>query len=82
MQMSKVNYRVGKKMYSFSTDLQISNLLAVETCLIEEIKNNMRKNDVQGVMQDITLMDDNGLIASAKDFKNNYVSLKIKNIEQ
>lgn len=80
--MSKVNYRVGKKMYSFSTDLQISNLLAVETCLIEEIKNNMRKNDVQGVMQDITLMDDNGLIASAKDFKNNYVSLKIKNIEQ
>ena len=67
--MSVVKYKVGSEEHSFSTDLQIANLLAVETFLIEEIKNNMRLNDVKGIMHDISIVDDNGIMAEAKDFK-------------
>jgi len=67
--MSIVKYKIGAQEHSFSTDLQIANLLAVETFLIEEIKNNMRLNDVKGIMHDISIVDDNGIMAVANDFK-------------
>ena len=66
--MSRVKYKVGSKEYFFKTDLQIANLLAVETCLVDEIKDNMRLNNLNGIMHDISIEDENGLIANAKDF--------------
>ena len=39
--MSIVKYKVGSKDYSFCTELQIANMLTVETVLIEEIKNHI-----------------------------------------
>ena len=67
--MSIVKYKIGAEEHSFNTDLQVANLLAVETFLIEEIKNNMRLNDVKGIMHDISIVDDNGIMAVANDFK-------------
>ena len=79
--MSVVKYTVGNKEYSFQTTLQVANLLAVETALIEEIKTSMRSNQVNGIMHDISIEDDNGLLAEAKDF-NSIGKLTIKEIKQ
>ena len=78
--MSIVKYKVGSKDYSFCTELQIANMLAVETVLIEEIKNHMCLNDVKGIMHDISIEDDNGILAEANDFKD-ICNLNIKLIK-
>lgn len=67
--MSKVTYKVGNKEFLFETNLQIVNLLAVETCLIEEIKKHKLKNNIAGKIKDIVFQDDNGLVAVANDFE-------------
>lgn len=83
--MSKVTYQVGSKEYSFSTELQIrpyiKNVLALETILIEEIKNHKHANSITGIMHDVTLTDENGLVACAKNFESNNENLKIRNNE-
>ncbi len=78
--MSVVKYKVGAEEHSFSADLQVANLLAVETFLIEEIKNDMRLNDVKGIMHDISILDNNGILAEANDFRE-IGKLKIKMIK-
>lgn len=80
--MSKITYKIGRKRYSFDSDLQIVNMLAVETCLIDEIKKNMKENSIKGIIHDVTITDENGIIASANDFKQDKLCLTIKNIEK
>ena len=67
--MSTVKYKIGSEEHSFSTEIQIANLLAVETFLIEEIKNSMRLKGIEGIIHDISIEDDNGILAKAKDFR-------------
>lgn len=78
--MSKVKYKIGSVEHLFNTEMQVANLLAVETFLIEEIKTNMSRNGLEGIIHDITIEDDNGIIAEAKDFKD-VGKLKIKMIK-
>lgn len=80
--MSKITYKIGRKRYSFDSDLQIVNMLAVETCLIDEIKKNMKENSIKGIIHDVTITDENGIIASANDFKQDKLCLTIQNIEK
>lgn len=70
--MSKVTYSIGAIEYSFNTDLQLKDisLLAVEENLHEEVKTDARKKKQQIFgLHDISIIDDNGIIACAKDFK-------------
>ena len=71
--MSTVNYKVGSKEYCFDSRIQLKgiSLIAVEQNLIEEIKTDMLERNVPkyGPMHDITIVDDNGITAVAKDFK-------------
>lgn len=82
--MSIVTYKVGEGIYSFSTKLQIKqfiDMLALETLLIDEIKNHKKDNGIEGIIHDVTIKDDSGLTASAKDFRKPSVSLELKNVE-
>lgn len=70
--MSTITYKVGSKEYSLCSNLQLKgiSLIAVEQNLIEEIKTDMHKRKMpnMGPMHEITIIDDNGITAVAKDF--------------
>ena len=70
--MSTITYKVGSEEYSFFSHLQLKriSLIAVEQNLIEEIRTDMYKRKVPnyGPMHEITIVDDNGITAVAKDF--------------
>lgn len=71
--MSTVIYKLGEKEFSFQTVLQTNSmpLIGVEQNLLEEIKNEKHMNhpDEKGMIHDVTLFDDGGEIAVAKDFQ-------------
>lgn len=69
--MSVVTCKVGAKEYSFESRLQLEviSLIVVEENLNEEVKLDIQKNEPSHYgLHDITLVDDNGWIACAKDF--------------
>lgn len=80
--MSKVSYNVGATLYSFDSLLQLEDIsfLAVEQNLIEEIKDDMQRRKLQnyGAIREITIVDDNGITAVAKDFSETGTLRKLK----
>lgn len=71
--MSIVTYQIGKKEYSFESCLQLRGipLIAVEENLHEEVKNHIKslRLTTPPFPNNITVVDDNGIIAVAKDFQ-------------
>lgn len=71
--MSKIIYKIGSKEYSFSSQLQLKDipLVAVEENMNEEVRMDIQRRNIitpHSPLHDITLIDDNGIIATAKDF--------------
>lgn len=67
--MSTIIYKIGSKEFSFNSRIQLKKipLIAVEENVMEEIRLDIQKRPKSyGKVHDITLLDDNGLIAYAK----------------
>lgn len=70
--MSKVSYYVGSEAYSFDSCLQLKNipLIAVEENLHNEVRLDFQKKKLPHYgIHDITICDDNGIIACAENFE-------------
>lgn len=71
--MSVVHYKIGPKEYSFESHIQTLCIspMAVEENLHEEVKRDIQKRNLKLAIppRDIILCDDNGHIATIKDFQ-------------
>ena len=67
--MSTIIYKIGSEEFSIKSRIQLKDIpsIAVEENVIEEIRSDIiKRSSLHGIVHDITLLDDNGLIAYAK----------------